>query len=269
MKRVIAKIAQELGVKRDEAELIAATLLERPRFEFYLNHKLCPENELRLWLKLILLKNGVPIEYVTKRIQFREYNLVIYPGVFIPRLETEYFIELINQRVELKPQRILEIGTGCGAIAIALARIYKHAEIVATDISNRALDNARINIERFGLKTRVELIHSDLFENIDTRFDLIVSNPPYVPSNRLFSLPKSVRDFEPLRAINGGKDGTVFIQSLVEQGMSYLNSNGTIALEIDELSVNPLKTFFRKRKQTVSFVQDQFGRYRYLFTKKG
>ncbi len=265
MRRLVAKISQEIKIKKDEAELIIAALLDKPRFELYLNHQLSPGQRKLIWLKLLQLKSGVPIEYITKKIQFRDYNLTINPGVFIPRLETEYFIELIAKKISNKPKKILEIGTGCGAIAIALAHLYPDAEIIATDISNEALDNAQINIKRFNLEKRIELVYSNLFENINTHFDLIVSNPPYVPSSRLINLPKSVRDFEPLRAINGGPDGNRFIRALINQGLLYLNENGVIALEIDETAVKPLNLLLKDKLTRVLFLKDQFGKYRYLF----
>ncbi len=119
MKEIIKEVSKKLQITKDEAELIIATLLDRPRFSIYLNNEIDQDTAAMLKIKLRQLKHGVPIEYITKKVQFMDYLLNIQPGVFIPRLETEYFVELIG-RLVVAPKKILEIGTGCGAIAISL-----------------------------------------------------------------------------------------------------------------------------------------------------
>lgn len=266
MREIVKKVTEDFQITRDEAELIIATLLERPRFEMYMNSTLDEETEAILSLKLKQLKNGVPIEYITKKVQFMDYPLRIYPGVFIPRLETEYLIECIGQMLGTAPKKILEIGTGCGAISIALARIFPEAKIIATDISPTAIRNASENIEHFKLKEQIILLNSNLFEGLSARFDLIVSNPPYIPSSRLLFLPKSVTDYEPILAINGGDKGIQFIKKLICNGEDYLNPQGMMALEIDEEQVAILTHILSKDLlKPFSFKKDSFNRFRYLF----
>ncbi len=211
------------------------------------------------------MKNGIPIEYITKRVQFLSDTFHIYPGVFIPRLETEYFVELIPRILNFIPEKILEIGTGSGVIAITLARLFPSAQIFATDIVLTALQNAKENIKNSKLDERIYLIGADLFSPINASFDLIISNPPYIPVERIKYLPKSVKEFEPISAINGGRGGLRFIKEIISQGLKYLNRNGAIGIEIDEEQVSVLTTYLRDFGLPFLFKKDLFDRYRYLF----
>lgn len=269
MREIVEQVVKELAVSRGEAELIVASLLEKPRFEIYLNDSIDQESRQFLRAKLMQLKNGMPLEYVTKRMHFMDYSLRILPGVFIPRFETEYFIELIEKLIDFVPEQILDIGTGTGAISIALAHLYPDVHIVATDISDKAIRCARENIKEYGLTDRIHLLQCSICNGVNTRFDLIISNPPYIPSSRLHSLPKSVRDFEPMLAIDGGQDGIQFIKLIIQQTAAYQNPGGIIALEIDEDTVITIKGFLQTNGcDQFSFRRDQFGKYRYLFIGK-
>lgn len=266
MKEIIKRLSKEFNLSIEETELLASTLLKRPRFELYLRQDYDQMIDKSLRLKFFLIKNGVPIEYITKQVQFLKYNLSLFPGVFIPRLETEYFVEQINKLIEFKPRRICEIGTGCGAISIALADFFKESEIIATDICELALHNAQVNILKYNLDNRIKLIRTNLFLPFKKEvFDLIVCNPPYIPRNRINELPKSVRDFEPRRALDGGEGGTVFIKNLIDQGRIYLRNSINIAIEIDEDEMEELDLYLKGRCTDYFFLKDLFGRIRYLF----
>ncbi len=265
MREVIRRVSKEFGISRDEAELVVASLLEQPRFHIYLNGTIDTATQKTLERKLAQLKEDMPIEYVTKRTRFREYELHIEPGVFIPRLETEYFIDLIAQCSKEPPCTILEIGTGSGAIAIALAHIFPTAFIVATDISETALTCAHTNIRNHGLDTRITLMRGDMFDALSGQFDMIISNPPYIPHSRLPALPRSVRNFEPLSSLDGGKNGIQFITKLIERGGDFLTHNGSMAIEIDEEQVDILHELLSKTlSMPFSFHKDLFNRFRYL-----
>jgi len=266
MKELIAQVSKDFKIARGEAELIVASLLDQPRFEIYLNGKIDRNLMKILKLKLIQLRKGVPIEYITKKVQFLNYLLRIYPGVFIPRLETEYFIELITKIVKTRPHKILEIGTGSGALSIALAHIFPQSMIIATDICRNAINCAQENIQNCDLMNQIQLLRTDMFEGISTKFDLIVSNPPYIPHSRLKQLPSSVKNYEPMAAIDGGKDGVQFIGRLITYGVDFLNADGMIAIEIDEEEVIILRKLLERCKvKSYFFKKDLFGRFRYLF----
>jgi release factor glutamine methyltransferase len=266
MREIIKKVSEEFHITKNEAELVIATLLEQPRFGIYFKGEVDKKTLSLLKMKLRQLKEGVPIEYIAKKIQFMDYSLNIYPGVFIPRLETEYFVELIERLVKPVPKMILDIGTGCGAIAISLAEVFPEAHIIATDISAAAIDNASDNIQKFNLGDRITTLRCNLFEGLLTQFDLIVSNPPYIPTSRIKLLPKSVKDFEPILAIDGGYQGVHFIKRLLKQSLHYLHPNGVVAIEIDEDEVEILRLFLEANVfNDFVFKKDQFGRFRYLF----
>jgi len=267
MRELVTAVSKELKIARDEAELVVATLMNRPRFELYISEELGGNEKDAIWSKVRKLREGMPIEYVTQRVQFRDRVLKIRPGVFIPRLETEYFVEIIPKISAHAPERILEIGTGCGAISIALAGFFPRARIVATDISRLALDNAADNIVGCGLESRISLVQCSMFEGLTGKFDLVVSNPPYVPSSRMNDLPVSVREFEPLAAIDGGAEGLEFIKKIILGSPDHLSRTGVVALEIDEESVKALKRFLVERNiPSYAFRRDLFNKYRYFFT---
>ena len=163
-------------------------------------------------------------------------------------------------------KKILEIGTGCGAISIALANLFPEAHIFATDVSPSALECASQNIDKYELHKQIYLLRCSMFDGILTKFDLVVTNPPYIPRSRLKSLPKSVLDFEPIVAIDGGERGVHFINKLIQEGENYLNPKGVMAIEIDESEVEILRIFLMKTTtQSFFFKKDLFGRNRYLF----
>jgi len=249
--------------------MVVASLLDRPRFEVYFRDRLDDDAAFLLRVRLEQFKRGVPLEYLTKRVQFMDLSLHIAPGVFIPRLETEYFVALIGQYMPDQPSKILDIGTGCGALAVSLAWQYPGVPVFATDISRRALDSALENCFSCGVNEQVSLVQTDMLNAFDTMFDLIVSNPPYVPSERLGSLPRSVRDFEPLKAIDGGgAKGTGFIRALMDAGARRLAARGLMAIEIDEDQAGLLDRVIDPVQFRHEFKNDQFGRVRYLFLKR-
>ncbi|MCL2491500.1 MAG: peptide chain release factor N(5)-glutamine methyltransferase [Coriobacteriia bacterium] len=136
------------------------------------------------------------------------------------------------------PLSILDIGTGSGAIALALAAECPATHVTATDISPGALALARENAERLGLSERVEFVESDCYDSLsDRRFDLIVSNPPYIPSAALPALEVQVRDFEPVEALDGGADGLDFFRRILSGSADHLRDNGALFVELDERNV--------------------------------
>ncbi len=266
MRELIKAVSNELKVDRNEAELVVAALMARPRFELYMKDALDEREKTILWSRIMQLKDGMPIEYITERVQFLHFTLKIMPGVFIPRIETEYFAEMIPKHMPQRPERILEVGTGCGAISIALARTYPEAIIIATDVSGRAIENAYYNFRQFQLGSRTCLLQCNMYESLEGEFDLIVSNPPYVPHARIGLLPRSVREFEPLNAIDGGEHGVQFIEKLIVQGVDHLRKKGIMAVEIDEESVGLLREFLTDQNiRPFVFRKDLYNKNRFLF----
>ena len=149
-------------------------------------------------------------------------------------------------------------------LAIALARLYPDAHVLATDASPIAIRCARKNIHAHRLESRIDLIRCSLFDGLVGTFDLIVSNPPYIPSARLKSLPRSVREYEPRLALDGGPHGVRVIQRILTQAKYYTHKNSIIALETDDSDVSVLKEVLeRDRTLSYSFHEDLFKRNRY------
>ena len=178
-----------------------------------------------------------PIQYVTGTQEFYGLPLRVTPAVLIPRPETELLVEavlsLLNNSVDpARTLRILDVGTGSGAIAIALAHHLPHAQITALDLSPEALAIARENASTNGVIIR--FLESDLLAAVATEepFDVIVSNPPYIPTSDAVSLHPQVRDFEPSQALFAGPDGLEIYARLIPQALALLKPNGLLALEI-------------------------------------
>lgn len=269
MRELITTVCKTLCVERIEAELIIATLLERPRSSLYFDEPIHDRTRTRLAMGIAQLKQGVPIEYITNQSRFLDYRLHVHPGVFIPRIETEYFIELIIKKTDKPPGMILDIGAGTGAIAIALAHAFPSSVVIATDISERALACASINIRTYRLAGRIHPVRTDMIKGLAASFDLIVSNPPYVPHSRLHSLPKSVKCYEPIIALNGGKKGTGFTKAMIENCLPAMKDRGRIAIEIDEEAVDDLSDFLKTHTCLLyAFENDLFHKSRYVFLEK-
>jgi release factor glutamine methyltransferase len=176
-----------------------------------------------------------PVAYITCRKEFWTFVLEVNNSVLIPRPDTEIIVEealdICRNFISLD-MRILDIGTGSGAIALALASEIASAKVMATDISAAALALAQKNAAALGLKERIDFRQGNLFEPVDGLFDIIVSNPPYIAANDYEELPASVKDFEPREALLAGVSGLEFYEKLIYSAAAYLKKNGWLLLEI-------------------------------------
>ena len=179
------------------------------------------------------IEKRVPVAYLTREAWFGGLSFFVDERVLIPRSP---FAELIDQGFEpwLAPsrvERVLEIGTGSGCIAIAIALAFPRSSVVATDISTAALDVAQVNVRRHGVEHRVQLLHADMFDGVEGRFDLILSNPPYVPAVEMRDLPAEF-GHEPGDALVSGEDGLDSARRILQDAPSFLRPSGLIALEV-------------------------------------
>ena len=233
--------------------LEASTLIARRDAELLLAHTLCqpriwllahPEAELTeaevaSFLTLTARRaGGEPAQYLTGTQEFFGLELRVTPAVLIPRPETEHLVEaaLAWSKTQIKPLRFLDIGTGSGAIAIAIAANEPAAEIIATDISAAALAIARDNALRLGVSDRIRFVQSDLLSALDSAadipFDAIVSNPPYIPSTDAATMQREVVAHEPHSALFAGPDGLNIYRRLIPAAYTTLRPGGLLALEI-------------------------------------
>lgn len=197
-----------------------------------LDEELC-DSDVDLFKKAVQkVKNGIPVQYVTNHQEFMNLNFYVDENVLIPQPDTEIVVEEIINQFKDKNCKILDLCTGSGAIAISLAKYIENSTIVASDISSKAIQVAKLNAEKNLVHKKIEFIESDLFENINKKdFDVIVSNPPYIKSKEIDSLSKEVK-CEPHIALDGGEDGLLFYKAIIEKSHNYLNKNGKLFLEI-------------------------------------
>jgi release factor glutamine methyltransferase len=185
-----------------------------------------------------------PTGYLTGHREFWNIEIEVGPGVLIPRPETELIVEevlahlppvlserRVTSRVEGPRLRIADVGTGSGCLAVALARWLPGVYIVATDVSDAALRVARRNAARHEVGDRVLVLQGNLLQSTDGLFDVIVSNPPYVPAGDLASLQPEIREFEPVGALDGGRDGLDVIRRLVPEAATRLVPGGWLMFE--------------------------------------
>ena len=174
-----------------------------------------------------------PAAYITGHREFWNIEIEVAPGVLVPRPESEFIVEAVIGRVPdgTGPLRIADVGTGSGCLAVALARGLPAARVTAIDISPVALAVAARNATAHDVAARVSLVRGDLLDAHDGPFDVIVSNPPYVPSGDVPTLQREVRDFEPVGALDGGPDGLDIIRRLVPEAASRLVDGGWLVFE--------------------------------------
>jgi release factor glutamine methyltransferase len=181
-------------------------------------------------------RRGEPIAYITGMKEFWSLVFEVNREVLIPRPETECLVEEVIRRCgqESGNLRIIDLGTGSGAIAVVLSRELPGACVVATDISRGALTVAHRNAETHGVSERIEFLEGDLFAQATGEFDVIVSNPPYIPDEIYPTLPKGIQEFEPRQALVAGPNGTDFHRKIIQEGKERLKAGGWICMEIGE-----------------------------------
>ena len=176
--------------------------------------------------------NGKPIQYITNEQEFMKLNFYVDENVLIPQPDTEILVEKVINDFKYKEVKILDLCTGSGVIAISLAKYINRSKIFATDISNKAIQIAKLNAEKNLVHKKIEFILSDMFKNInEDKYDVIVSNPPYIKTEVIKTLDKQVKH-EPILALDGGIDGLNFYKIIAENAYKFLNNRGKIYLEI-------------------------------------
>ncbi len=187
--------------------------------------------------------NGAPVAYIVGNQAFMGWKLTSDQRALIPRPETEQLVEQLIREIrdyKLEHGDFLEIGTGAGPIALALKKYFPNANVTATDISEEALDLAVENAKQ--LKVDVEFLQSDLFDKVpEKKFDLIVANLPYVPTQKLAFVSEQILDWEPMIAIEAGEDGMLYITPFLEQISKYLKKDGVAAIEFWHTHGDPTK----------------------------
>lgn len=218
------------------------------------------------------VKKGTPIEHITHLKEFMKMNFYVDEKVLIPRQDTEILVEeVLKIAKRINAKKILDLCTGSGAIAISIAKYLEGSEVTATDISQEALRVAKRNATNNEVQNQITFIQSDLFKNIgNTKYDIIISNPPYIKREVIKKLAKEVQN-EPLIALDGGYDGLDFYRKIINQGYEYLKFGGYLCLEIgydQKDSVTELIETEEKYINTYS-KKDLYDNDRIIITKVG
>jgi release factor glutamine methyltransferase len=240
-----APFFQKKGVDspRLSAELLLAHVLAAPRIKLYTDYeRILDPRQISAYRELVRrAAEDEPVAYLTGRAHFFNLEFHVTRDVLIPRPDTETLVENVIQLIRHQPgfetPRVLDLCTGSGCIAAAIAHNVKDAVVLATDISEPAVAVARENIQRLGLNGRVTVEQGDLFAPLDRMVDrypfhLLVANPPYIPTNQIPGLDRSVREYEPLAALDGGLDGLVIHRRILADAPPRLLPGAHIFLEI-------------------------------------
>lgn len=204
-------------IPQKEVEILLLDILKQNTIWLHLNFTNICSKSIEDKLKKSVQKRATnyPLEYITKKVSFYGELFNIRDGVLIPRPETEILVEKAQKLLEnIKNPKVIEIGTGSGIISVMLAYLIKDIDIIAVDINDKALELAKTNAKKFSVEDKITFIKSDLFNNVDNnmKFDLCVSNPPYIANN--FKLPKNVK-YEPSNALFGGDIGDELLQNII------------------------------------------------------
>jgi len=240
-----AAALEAAGLARASAEWLLAAVLGVERFAVYLDpgRALAPEQAARYRALVGRRAAGEPLQHLLGFEDFHGLRLAVTPAVLIPRPETEGLVEWAAEVLRERPAALVaDVGTGSGAIACALAARLPGLRALATDCSLPALAVASRNVRSHGLSDRVRLLAGDLLEPLGdgARLDLVIANPPYVPSAVIRSLPAEVSAWEPRLALDGGPDGMAVLRRIIASAPAVLAPGGWLLLEIGDDQAGPL-----------------------------
>ena len=220
-----------------DIELILCYLLQKDRIYLHLNKKTQVSQDIKdKFYELVQKRNeGYPLQYITNSQEFMDLNFYVQEGVLIPRPDTETLVEKVIEIAKKKYNnkiKILDLGTGSGAIAVSLAYYLKNSVVTALDISEKSVETANINIKRHNLKN-IKVIKANIFDFITReKFHIIVSNPPYIERDTIKRLQTEVSVYEPRLALDGGEDGLDYYRRIVELFAELHEKKGVLVVEI-------------------------------------
>lgn len=241
-----------------KARLLLQYVLDKPRqyIIVYDNKEIDKQQQWQYFVNIEKLTKGVPLQHITHRQEFMKMDFFVDENVLIPRPDTEILVEeVIKIAQKYNSPRILDLCTGSGAIAISLKKFVPNADITAVDISEKALEIAQKNAKK--LETKINFLRSDLFDKLDNKkFDIIVSNPPYIMKDEIKKLSEEVQK-EPKIALDGGEDGLDFYRIITEQAINYLKTGSFLCFEIG----------YNQKSDVIKIIEDEQN-YKNIYCKK-
>ena len=218
---------------KQKSEMIIDAVLGIKKAELYTNNYSVSENQIeQLEKSFSLLVRDVPVQHVIGKTSFYNDKFLTPPGVFIPRPETELIVDCIQNDFEDNAQKtLLDIGCGSGCIGITIASLYNNFDVTAIDISDKAVKTANKNAKKLKI-SNIQILKQDIFQMHDKKFDIIVSNPPYIGINELENLDRSVKNHDPLAALSDKEDGLKFYKYFINNISELLETDGHMYFEI-------------------------------------
>jgi len=282
LKSAIAKLKKsEIEFPEINADTLLAYILSCDRANLYTNpddlinnSDICKYNEL-----IHKRARHVPLQYITKRVEFMSLDFVVDEGVLIPRPETEILVEAVIKKTDNKLYRdrkiaIIDIGTGSGNIAVSLAKNISNVKIYASDISREALTVANENVLRHDVTDKIHLLHGNVFEAFSNnvkkeQVDFIVSNPPYVSKSESKNLEPELIDHEPHLALIGGEDGLFFYKQIIKDAADWIKPDGYLIIEIGETQANSIIKLMQNELHydEIEIINDLQGKERIISAK--
>jgi len=251
---------KKIGTSRLDSELLLSKILDKNREEILINleQKICQKNFLRYKQLIQRRSQCEPIAYIVKEKEFWSKNFLVSSDTLIPRPETELIVEKLTKIFEEKKISILDIGTGTGCILISLLSELKNSKGIGIDISKKALRIAEKNSEQHGMKNKIKFFHKSLDSKFYQKFDLIVSNPPYIKKSEIKNLKEDVRKFEPRIALDGGNDGLDLIKKVIYKSKYILKVKGMLALEIGNEQFNKVSKILKKNNFKIEHIIKEY-----------
>ncbi len=241
-----------------KARLLLQYVLDKPRqyIIVYDNKEIDKQQQWQYFVNIEKLTKGIPLQHITHRQEFMKMDFFVDENVLIPRSDTEILVEeVIKIAQKYNSPRILDLCTGSGAIAISLKKFVPNADITAVDISEKALEIAQKNAEK--LEAKINFVKSNLFDKLDNKkFDIIVSNPPYIRKDEIKKLSEEVQK-EPKIALDGGEDGLDFYRIIAEQAINYLKTGSFLCFEIG----------YNQKNDVIKIIEDEQN-YKNTYCKK-
>ena len=239
-----------------DSELLLSKSLKKPREEILINLKENLNEKVLVDFNNYLIRrsNNEPVAYLLGEKEFWSRKFFVNKDTLIPRPETELLVDKLVSLFKKKRMTILDIGTGTGCIIISLLIELKNSNGTAIDISKEAITVAKKNSNKFNLSNRIKFLHKSFKEFYGKKFDLIVSNPPYIKRKDIKNLSDDIKKFEPKMALDGGKDGLDLIKKIIYKSKKILKINGTLALEIGNEQINKVSKILIDNKFRINCV---------------
>jgi release factor glutamine methyltransferase len=265
-----------VGSPRLQVELLLAHVLKMPRMKLYLNFERPLSAAETDTLRDMVRRRGQrePLQHIVGSVSFCGLEMAVSRHVLVPRPETELLAErawkLLAELPDQSPPRALDLGTGSGCLAIAMAAHAPRAQVDATDLSGEALSTARQNAARHNVADRITFHHGDGFAVLrpERQFDLIVSNPPYIATADIGGLEPEVRDYEPRMALDGGADGLDFYRRIAAEADAFLRLGGRTVLELNDNGAQNVGKIFQNEGWEVEAIEPDYNQFHRIFVAR-